>query len=510
MQGSPILRDRGGRVSKAVQIFSKVGEAIVKRNERLAFGAFEFDTVRSLLFRGGVPVALGRRGGALLAFMLKHRGEVLTKADLMDAAWPGLSVEEANLSVQISQLREVLGSGWITTLPRVGYRFRPAVESQRNRFVAPTVSIVPFADFETGAQAHADGFAEDLATALGRFRSLTVVGDEAAEAGYALQGSVRRIGECLRVNVRLIDRTGGAHLWAETADLAVDGARADWLVRRVAGSVDAAIQHAETSHSQARRPASTRPYDLYLRARSHLRSSEEGDNALAYGLLQQALEMEPENVHVLAAMVETLHHRDSVGWPSIGADDRGHARDLALRGLALGGDDAAAIGLFAEALFSAGEYDIARLVAERAVEINPGSSMALVCAGLGSLWLIDTDRAQDYNERAHALGVADPNQRFALNGMSAVQRRRGNYEVAAELARRALAAGPALSAAHWNLIASTVCLGRLDDARRQMTRYRALSPSATIATIRRGQRIVDERVRERFLGLLAEAGLPEA
>ena len=144
------------------------------------------------------------------------------------------------------------------------------------------------------------------------------------------------------------------------------------------------------------------------------------------------------------------------------------------------------------------------------MEINPNCSLALVCAGLGSLWLVDNDRADDYHRRALAFGASDTNQRFAFNGLSAVQRRRGNYEDAADLARRALAASPSLSAAHWNLIAATVCLGHLDDARRYVERYRAISPSATIASISRGQRIVDDRARNALLGPLAEAGMPEA
>jgi len=428
----------------------------------------------------------------------------------MDAAWPELSVEEANLSVQISQLREVLGGGWILTVPRFGYRFRSVAETRQSAPMVPTLAIAPFADFDTGARAEADGFVEDLTTALARFRSIAVVARNPAKIGYLLEGSVRNVAGRLRVSVKVSDSTTGSHLWAHATDMSGGGNGMDKLAQIVAGNVDAAIQRNETDRSRIQRPTSGSPYDLYLRARLHLRSSLEGDNAIAHGLLQQALEAEPENIHILASMVEALHHRDCVGWPSIGTDDRGQARDLALRGLALGGDDAAAIGLFGEALFSAGEFEIARLTMESAVALNPSSTLALVCAGLGSLWLVDNDRAQDYNERAEAFGAADPNQRFALNNLSAVQRRLGNYEVAADLARRALAAAPGLSAAHWNLIAATVYLGRLDDARRQMARYRTFSPSVTIASIRHGQRIVDDRVREFLLGPLAEAGLPEA
>ena len=72
------------------------------------------------------------RAFGLLAALLRTPGEAVDKAALMDAAWPGMAVEESNLSVQIAALRKLLGaahdgSEWIATVPRVGYRFAGAV-----------------------------------------------------------------------------------------------------------------------------------------------------------------------------------------------------------------------------------------------------------------------------------------------------------------------------------------------------------------------------------------------
>ena len=70
--------------------------------------------------------------GPLSAFVTQPN-EVLTKGALMDAAWEGAAIEEANLSVQVAVLRKHLGSSpsgtdWIATIPRVGYRFVGEVE----------------------------------------------------------------------------------------------------------------------------------------------------------------------------------------------------------------------------------------------------------------------------------------------------------------------------------------------------------------------------------------------
>jgi DNA-binding winged helix-turn-helix (wHTH) protein len=107
------------------------------QGSRFAFGPFVLDSAAGTLLRNDVPVAVGYRGLKLLAALVGRAGDVLGKAELMDAAWPGTAVEEGNLTVQIAQLRKLLGAAgdggegrgeWIATVPRVGYRFLGAID----------------------------------------------------------------------------------------------------------------------------------------------------------------------------------------------------------------------------------------------------------------------------------------------------------------------------------------------------------------------------------------------
>jgi predicted ATPase/DNA-binding winged helix-turn-helix (wHTH) protein len=99
-------------------------------------GPFHLDPALGALTRTGVPQALGARAVAVLAVLVEHANEFVSKDAIIDAVWPGLVVEESNLSVQISAIRKVLGqvSGgdrWIETLPRRGYRFAgPVIEAR--------------------------------------------------------------------------------------------------------------------------------------------------------------------------------------------------------------------------------------------------------------------------------------------------------------------------------------------------------------------------------------------
>jgi DNA-binding winged helix-turn-helix (wHTH) protein len=93
-----------------------------------AFGPFRLETSAEILFRGAAALPIGRRAVGVLRALLEHPGVPVSKDALMQAGWPGLAVEENNLTVQIAALRRVLmeepgGERWIETLPRRGYRF---------------------------------------------------------------------------------------------------------------------------------------------------------------------------------------------------------------------------------------------------------------------------------------------------------------------------------------------------------------------------------------------------
>lgn len=97
------------------------------------FGPFQLDTRTGMASRDGTTVPIGHRSAALLLALLRRENDVVPKEDLMEAGWPGLAVEESNLSVQIATLRRALADGaagepMIQTVPRRGYRFIGAVD----------------------------------------------------------------------------------------------------------------------------------------------------------------------------------------------------------------------------------------------------------------------------------------------------------------------------------------------------------------------------------------------
>ena len=90
-------------------------------------GEFELRADERRLLARGQTVALGARAFDLLLCLIDHRDRVVSKDQLMALVWPGVVVEENNLTVQVSALRKVLGADAIATVPGRGYRFTLAL-----------------------------------------------------------------------------------------------------------------------------------------------------------------------------------------------------------------------------------------------------------------------------------------------------------------------------------------------------------------------------------------------
>ncbi len=165
------------------------------RSAVVRFGPFTFDRDRMVLERDGRPVPIDGRGTALPSALVDAGGEVVTRSELLDAAWPGRVVEERNLKVQVAGLRNAMGElpdgeDPIRTVSRVGYRLMldaPAAPAPRAPSVRPSVAVLPFANLSPDPDLpfFADGVTEDLITAVSRLESFAVV---ARSASFAFKG----------------------------------------------------------------------------------------------------------------------------------------------------------------------------------------------------------------------------------------------------------------------------------------------------------------------------------
>lgn len=506
----------------------------------LNFGPFTI--ADGLLSRGGQPLAIGQRALALLT-ALTREDRTFTKDELLEAAWPGTIVEENNLTVQIAALRKVLGqredgSEWVITVPRVGYRLLRAdggtASSAPASPAVPTVIVLPFRNLGGDPQQDyfADGVVDDLITALSRFRSFAVLGRSSsfayknrsvdlpqlnAELGvnYVVEGSVRRVGDQLRISAQFADGRSGVPLWAQQFDGAAADVFAfqDRICEGIVGIIEPRMHMAELNRSRSERTSNFTAYDLYLRALDMFRgfhAPTDADNAEALGLVERAIELEPDTARYLALAAEILQHRFGMGWSGIGPDDHQKTRTYLDRAVEHAGDD---FGIIAQAgnvlLQRFKEYDRGLAMLRLAVEGNPFSTNVIVWAGIGELHCGDVQLALDYFHRAARLNPLATGATLAFTGIAHAYVALGENEEALVWAAKSYALTPTYDCCLWMLAAASAHLGRLDEARRYCAELRVLAPNATVASIRAGQ---PDRIPERIepvLDGLRLAGLPE-
>lgn len=296
----------------------------------LAFGRFRLDLDTDTLSGEGGRVALGSRGGSLLRALLEARGALVSKSALMDVGWPGLAVEESNLTVQVAALRRVLGDDWIVTVSRHGYRFVGEVrESNAPEPVdtSATLAVLPVSNMggDPREQYFGDGITREVVTALSRFAGLTVIAANSSfrfrsdtleveqvrrELGvrYVAVIGVQRAGERVRVSAQLIDANSRSIRWAERYDREARDIFAvqDEVADQIAAVLVANVARAERDRI-ARKPVETlQAYDYYLRALDQSRMWHSPDASHAEHMLERAIELAPGFAAAHAALSNYL------------------------------------------------------------------------------------------------------------------------------------------------------------------------------------------------------------
>lgn len=466
---------------------------------RLAFGPFVFESARGVLLRDGRPMPVNQKGVSLLAALLRAAGEAVSKTALMDAAWPGIAVEESNLSVQIAALRKLLGAAhdggeWIATVPRVGYRFAGAVsgadtptESAEGPDARPLIVVLPFgiASEEPGKEYLADGITDDIITALTRYRWFRVVvrgssfalRDQAADqlgARYALHGNVRHSRERLRISAQLIDTGDGAHLWAERYDLAMADVFAiqDEIAERVVAAIEPELLKSESRLAIVRHTGNMTAWDLVRQGMWHFHKVTPEGHRAARDLFRRACTADSDLSEAHAWLGRVSAGIIAYGWSDDVVADGGEGTQAATRAVALDPRDPYAHYSFAIVSCYAGSANTGALAAQSAIDLNPSFALGHLVLGMARLFDGDADRAVAPLQRGLTLNPNDPQNVAWCILLAYAELLSDMPDKALESANRALALRPVFGPTFELLCCCTMALGRCEDARRWAERMK--------------------------------------
>ena len=505
-----------------------------------AFGPFVLDRERRQLTRKGEPVPVGHRGYILLETLLDAGGDPVGKQQLMEAAWPGMIVEEGNLSVLVSNVRKMLGDGAdaiIVTVPRLGYRLvakaaepvPPSPRAEPVRGGPPTIAVLPFDNHGSATEDgyFADGVVDDIITSLSCFKDFSVIsrgatfalrhkrGDArtaAAELGvrYALEGSVRRMGDRLRVTAQLLDASSGTQLWAERYDgaLADIFSFQDRITESVVGVIEPEIRKAEIERVRRKPAENLDAYDLFLKALPILYEPGIERHPEAIALLRRAMELDSHFALPAAYAAEIYEKRISLRALPLGNNDVEIAIELARRALALDRSDPLVRAVCAWVLFRVDGDMSAVEAVRRSVAESPNHVAVLQHAAAVVGMHGEADEAFRYHERAYELSPGGPEAYDSLFGMAGSKLVIGDNEGCIHWALKSLATFNDLLFTHIALTAAYANLDRMEEARSSLKKVRELSPHLTIQLIIDGVAKEDSFAWAVIPGL-QKAGLPE-
>jgi TolB-like protein/DNA-binding winged helix-turn-helix (wHTH) protein/Tfp pilus assembly protein PilF len=132
-------------------------DVALKTKHLYAFGPYQLEAEERVLLRDGQPVTLPPKDLATLLALVERAGHIVEKEELLEKVWPGVFIEEGNLSRHIFNLRQVLGDSpdgrqYIETIPRRGYRFVGSVREARETTASDRAASSPSGPAQTASQ----------------------------------------------------------------------------------------------------------------------------------------------------------------------------------------------------------------------------------------------------------------------------------------------------------------------------------------------------------------------
>jgi TolB-like protein/Flp pilus assembly protein TadD len=476
----------------------------MQQTEAFRFGSFRLLPAQRELLLRGTPVQLGARAFDLLVALVRRRGQLATKDQLMAEVWPGTVVEENNLQAQVSVLRKVFAGDedsarCLQTAPGRGYRFIGGIDDappvaaasgsaaeQQASGAQLSLVVLPFANLSSDPeQAYfAEGMSETVTTDLSRISGLLVIAFTTATAvaarpvdvrqvcaalgvRFALKGSVQRDHGHVRVNAQLIDSRNGQQLWSERFD--GDGSDLFALQDRITGRIANAIGR-EVVTAAAQTAATTDPnaIDLVMRGiAADNRPQSLESLQLQEQLFGQAVRLDPGNGEALARLAR------AVLLQAIQVHVSAHFREEKLREGATAAERAAALdpdnarAHLAVGLMHMlrGEFARAVLANETAISLNRNLAQAHGNLGSALVHLGQARQAILALEQALRLDPDGAQIGACLTAMGLARLSLRQHQAAADWFARARASNPKLARAHAGLAIALALKGDVAEAR---------------------------------------------
>jgi adenylate cyclase len=386
------------------------------------------------------------------------------------------------------------------------YRIGPGSEkaakisSPRRDFAEPdkpSIAVLPFNNMSGDPEQEyfSDGISEDIITDLSKVSGLFVIArnssfvyknksvnisDVCRELGvkYALEGSIRRAGNRIRITAQLIEGAKGGHMWAERYDRDMTDIFEvqDDVTQKIVTALKVKLTETEKSRITESGTRNIDAHDAFLRGRDALfgpgRDSEAFDRSLAH--FKHAADLDPDFGAAYAGIAMSLLLGFQNDWSANREKALVDAGGFVKKAIELGDDDAFCHYVASIHGMWTRDYETWAREAERAHALNPNFALAVAARAIVHIYTGEPEKAIPYLERAIRLDPAFQHQQIHFLGVAHLVA--GDYEGAAQLFRDRILLKPNTDLSRAFLASALGHLGRKEEAKEVWDELMKINP----------------------------------
>jgi adenylate cyclase len=395
----------------------------------------------------------------------------------------------------------------------------------------PSIVVLPFVNMSNDPEQEyfSDGITEDITSDLSKISSLFVIArnsaftykgkavkvqDVSREMGvrYVLEGSVRKIGDQVRITTQLIDATTGGHLWSERYDRPLKDIFAvqDEIVQQIVANLRVEMLEAEFARVRRVPTENLTSYDFYLRGlqvgvRALTEASKEA-NEQARQMYEKAVELDPTYAEAYAMLGFTYYNEFFNRWTADPAQALERAFTLAQQAVTLDDSLPTPHLVLGYAFLWKKQHDQAIIEVKTAMALDPNNPNTHASLGIFLAFAGQPQEGVEFVEKALRLNPRYPAN--YLQNLGRAYRLAGRCEEAISPLKRAIALSPTFIPSRVNLVVCYMELGREEEARAEATEVLRINPNYSLEEAwKHNQPFKDPAVLEHFFAAARKAGL---
>jgi TolB-like protein/DNA-binding winged helix-turn-helix (wHTH) protein/Tfp pilus assembly protein PilF len=392
----------------------------------------------------------------------------------------------------------------------------------------PSIIVLPFENLGNDPKQEylADGITEDIITDLSRLSNLLVIASNTSsrykgrqvtpeEIGtdlnveFVLKGSIRQVGNAVRVNAQLVNTKTGFNTWAQRYDRKLTEVFAvqDEVTQNIVSALAVKMSSQERNFLAKRATDNLKAYDFFQEGQKISKIGTPEAYKEARVLFQKAIELDPDYGRAYGATAVTLTFEYLRGWVDAPIETLDRALVLAKQAVALDDTTPQTYWALGFVYLMRKEYENAEQAAIQSIKIAPNYADGYGLLALIKLYLGQPEQAIEINAKGMRLNPYYSMEYLYTLGASYYML--GDYDAAVATLENAHERNQNHVYTKLFLCASYVKAGRIDDAKWIIHEIQTLNPTRSISELYKTIVIAEPEYKNALLGDLRKAGLPE-